>query len=442
MEYSVNHCFRIDTIELIFNDDIMPISPKLNLMTTFRIALATTLLCISASFPAFGSAPVHGAKAAGMSTAFTAVADDPSAILHNPAGITQLNGTLVYGGVTAIMPDSSYRNPNGETADTQIQAFFPPHLFITHSLDGTGVTVGLGIFSPFGIGGRKWPAEGPTRYIATENTIGTVALNPVLAIKIRTTMSIAFGIDYMRAQNIAKNSVDQKAAGASDGHMEIDAQGGGWGYNLGLLWKPDDQLSFGLAYRSGIRVNQTGTLTLKDIAPVAQALFGGSSFQTGVQTSIDFPEMVSIGVAYRPSEVWTVDIDAEWDGWSSFQSARLHLVKEVPAAGLTDMAVPQNWHDAWAYKVGAAYQLNDQYSIRAGYAFLNTPVPETTLTTANPDANQHNFSVGLGWHQGFWTIDGFYNIGIFNHRVVNNAVQSGEYDTRAQYLGVSTGHRF
>lgn len=414
---------------------------KLNSTTFDTRTLLAALICASISLPALAGAPVHGAKAAGMSTAFTALADDPSAIVHNPAGIMQLKGTLAYGGVTAVMPESSYRNPSGEGADTQFQTFIPPHLFIAHSIDGTGITVGLGMFSPFGIGGRKWPADGSTRYIATENAIGTVALNPVVAFKMQRSLSIAFGIDYMRAQSIAKNSLDQTRTGASDAHMEIDAEGREWGYNLGLLWKPDDQLSFGLAYPSGIHVNQTGTLTLRDIAPAAWPLLGGSSFQTSVKTSIDFPAIASIGAAYRPSDRMVIDVDAEWDGWSSFQSAKLDLVNEVPGAGLTDMSMPQNWHDAWAYKIGADYEISEQFSLRAGYAFLNSPVPEATLTADNPDANQQNFSIGTGWHQGLWVIDSFYNLRIFRHRHVNNPILSGTYDTRAQYLGLTAGYR-
>lgn len=397
---------------------------------------------MSGILPAYGVAPVHGAKAAGMGTAFAGVADDPSAILHNPAGITQLDGTLFYAGGSALIPDSSYRSPSGETADTLFQAFFIPHFFLTHSLNTAGLTAGIGIYAPFGIGGRKWPVDGPTRYVATENAIGTVVLNPVLAAKLQPTLSVAVGLNYMRALNIAHNAVAQTAAGAADAHMETEAQGSGWGYNLGLLWQPQDSLSLGLAYRSGIRVNQTGTLTLMGIAPAAQPLFGGSSFQTAIYSRIDFPEMFTVGVAYRPSERWVIGIDVEWVGWSSFQSVQVDLANEVPAAGLTDMSVPQNWHDAEAYKIGVDYKINDQFSVRAGYAFLNTPVPEETLTAANPDANQHNVSIGLGWHRGQWTIDGYYNLGAFQHRKVNNALLPGEYDTRAQYLGISAGYRF
>lgn len=48
---------------------------------------------------AFAGGPVHGAKGSAMGTAFVAVSDDPSAIAYNPAGLTQLSGTNIYGGL-------------------------------------------------------------------------------------------------------------------------------------------------------------------------------------------------------------------------------------------------------------------------------------------------------------------------------------------------------
>ena len=39
--------------------------------------------------------PMQDAKAAGEADAFTAQADDPSAIFYNPAGLTQIQGTQI-----------------------------------------------------------------------------------------------------------------------------------------------------------------------------------------------------------------------------------------------------------------------------------------------------------------------------------------------------------
>ncbi len=396
---------------------------------------------ILASPAARGGAPVHGAKAAGMGTTFTAVADDPSAILHNPAGLARLpDSTMLYGGATLLLPSSSYESPAGDKVETRFQAFLPPHLFLVHRLPA-GFTAGLGIYAPFGVGGRKWPADGPTRYEALEGFISTLALNPTLAMRISTGWSLGVGADYLYALNFSRRAVDQSALGGADGRLEVEADGAAWGYNLGLFYQSGTIWSLGIAYRSPIDVDQKGDFELEGIAPPLQGLLGGARFNSPIRLSVDFPQVLSLGMAWRIGRRWTLAADAEWTGWSSFKRTTLDLLREVPAAGVTDTTREQNLHDAWAYKAGADYQVNARFSLRAGYAYLNSPVPEATLSAMRPDADQHNFSLGAGWRQGPWVVDGYYNLGHFEKRRVSNEMLSGEYKTTIHYLGVSIGYR-
>jgi long-chain fatty acid transport protein len=70
----------------------------------------TILFLLFLAIPDIASAggPILGARSTGMGTAFTAVADDPSTIAVNPAGLTQLKGTELYGGTTFIIPSTEY----------------------------------------------------------------------------------------------------------------------------------------------------------------------------------------------------------------------------------------------------------------------------------------------------------------------------------------------
>ena len=60
------------------------------------------LFTASTSFAAGFRIPEAGAKAMGMGFAFTAQADDPSAIYFNPAGLTQLKGNNIMVGATYL----------------------------------------------------------------------------------------------------------------------------------------------------------------------------------------------------------------------------------------------------------------------------------------------------------------------------------------------------
>jgi long-chain fatty acid transport protein len=387
-------------------------------------------------------APVHGAKAAGMGTAFVAVADDPSAILHNPAGLTQLRGTNIYGGNTFVVPSTRFKSPTGAEEETEFQLFYPPHMYISSDLGMKNVVVGLGVYSPFGIGGRKWPEQGLTRFLSVENFIGTASINPTVALRISPVLSVAFGVDYMFALNNVKRFIDQSSLGYTDAKSELKGDGDGWGYNAGILFSPNERLRFGFAYRSAIRVRQSGDLSIHGIAPQLAPLFGGTEFGTDFHTTLKFPQIVSFGVSCMPSRKLTLAFDLEWIGWSSFSSIRYDLEKEVPEAGVTDSTTDLDWKDIWTVKVGVDYKLKDNLSIRGGYAYVDSPVPLQTLEPGNPDAKQHNFSVGVGYRKGRWTLDFAYVAGFYQNRTVSNPILSGEYENFVHYATMSVGYKF
>src|SRR5688572_16883822 len=78
--------------------------------------------------------PMQDATAVGRGNAFTATADNPSAIYYNPAGIAQLEGTEVQFGLLAYLGiTSSYTSPSGSRAETAYETVMIPQLYLTTS---------------------------------------------------------------------------------------------------------------------------------------------------------------------------------------------------------------------------------------------------------------------------------------------------------------------
>jgi len=246
----------------------------------------------------------------------------------------------------------------------------------------------------------------------------------------------------MISKTAAEKMIDQSSLGAEDGKMKLEGIGGGWGYNFGILFIPHEKISIGLAYRSRIKITHEGKIKLKNIAPDLQPLFGGSSFETDAETPAEFPEIISFGIAYRLTRDWTLSFDLEWFGWSSFKESELEIEDEIPEANLTSGSAPLDWKDAWTVKAGAEYQINERLSLRAGYAYVQTQVPEHTLDAYTPDSNQHNFSLGLGYRINTLILDFFYMAGFFEDRVADNAILSGTYENFVHYAGFSIGKEF
>jgi long-chain fatty acid transport protein len=405
------------------------------------ILIITITIDLSAGYCIAGG-PIHGAKAAGMGTAFVGLADDPSAILHNPAGIAGLQGVQVYSGVTLVAPSTSFTNQNGETENTENTYFFPPHAYLSWKPESTDLAFGIGVFSPFGIGGRQWPDDGLTRFLSVESFVATLSVNPTIAWKITPKVSMALGGYYLYARNEAENLVDQSLLGAGDGRFQLESDGGSYGYNFGFLFQPSDLLRLGIAYRSSVDVDLKGDAKLSRIAPALQPIFGGSTYKTGVKSQVKLPQIVSLGVGFFPNQKLTIAVDVEWVEWSRYGRTTLDFQNEIPSAGFRDTSLDNDWNSTWLYKAGIEYLICDQVALRAGYAFVESPVPDSSLSPATPEADQHNISIGLGYRYGNYWIDAFYLLALYEDRTVENSILSGKYENLTNYFGVSFGCSF
>ena len=185
-----------------------------------------------------------------------------------------------------------------------------------------------------------------------------------------------------------------------------------------------------------------GELHLRNLAPPLQPLFGGAAFNSDISSPLTFPDIVSFGVAYKGLRNVTLTFDAEQIRWSSFHSQKLNLEREVPPVA-TDSRTPLLWRNIWTLRAGLELRLSGATGLRAGYAYVPSPVPERTLSPAAPDGTMHHFSVGAGHKLG----DGlrrvfFYTIGLAGKRSVNNAILGGGYRNTNHYAGFSITHAF
>lgn len=405
------------------------------------VALAAPLLFLPLCIYAGGQ--VGSARASGMGTAFIAVADDPAALYFNPAGITQLPGTNLYVGGFTLTPSATYKTPGGQEEDSNVETFFAPHLYTTSAINDR-VWLGLGVFSPFGVGGTRWNEDGLTRYLSTRELIATIDANPTVTYRLSSAWSVGVGFDYLYSISESGRMVNQSAVNGSDAKLSLKSTGGGFGYNFGIFYRPEGKLkkwSIGAAYRSRVKVYYDGTMELSNIAPTLQPLFGAGGFSTTTNFTLTFPDTYSLGIAYRPSPRLTIALDAERVRWSTFKELRLDLEHEVPPA-LPNSITRLDWHDVWWLKGGAEYRLNDTLTLRAGYNYMENPVPDSSFEPGDPDANQHDLTVGAGFRHGGLTIDAFFMAVFGEERTVSNSMIAGEFRSRAYLSGLSFGYAF
>ena len=155
-----------------------------------RISAALAVLAFLAASPAFPSGfqvQTQDAKATGMGLAFTAVADDPSAIFYNPAGLgwqKHFEAQIGSSFLTKVKGDFSGTNPYPGVGDSETQhktTFVVPTLYVVAPLTNE-LNFGLGIFAPYGLGYR-WdnPSTFSGRFVAQNTFVQTTDINPVFS---------------------------------------------------------------------------------------------------------------------------------------------------------------------------------------------------------------------------------------------------------------------
>ena len=422
--------------------------------------LLVLLLTAGTSFAAGFRLPQAGVKAMGMGFAFTAQADDPSAIYFNPAGLTQLQGTNLMLGVTYVRENggeftgttpvddfltgfTTVKNETQKSLD-----FFIPNLYVTRTTNDGYISYGVGVFTPFGLG-QEYENKSTSifRNQITKIDLQTIVVNPTIAFKVNDMLSFGFGVDWMYGKAILERTPWNPAllpAGQNGNafDLKLDGDGDAWGYNFGVLLKPTKNLRIGANYRSPFNLKiKEGDVNVSNVNAGAPGFAAANGTKASV--TVGMPATFALGASYTMGRL-TVNADADWTFWHSYSSLPINF----ESSALADSNAPKNWNDVVAGRFGAEYRVTDPLALRVGFAYDPSPVPSETMGPELPDADRLNYMVGVGYKIGPVTIDvaGMY-VDKFDRTVnnQNNATLTGFNGTwkgDAWLASLDVGYRF
>jgi long-chain fatty acid transport protein len=376
------------------------------------------LLVSVRAYPSGFQVMTQGARATGMGLAFTGIADDPTAIFYNPAGMGfQEHFGLYIGGNLLTRTDGGLAGANpfpgvGASENIDKQWFFTPNVYAVLPLTAE-LNFGVGVTAPYGLG-LRWanPNESVTKFVSQNAVIKTLDLNPTFSYRLFPQLAIAAGADLrfskvqlerdIAAQNPFTQSFDDVA------HVKLNSDltsNTGWGWNAGIMLKPFEALSIGATYRSHIKVDYDGTANFIQRFTGDQIFDGlvAASLPQGehpVTTSIDFPASVNLGVGIHLPADFLIGLEADWTEWSRFSSLDILF----PDLTGRDVHRPTLWQDSWAYRVGLEKKFGS-FAVRAGYYFDNTPQPTFDVGPLLSDNDRNVYSAGLGWDTPQWGFD-------------------------------------
>lgn len=391
--------------------------------------------------------PPAGAEALGRVGGKIAQADDASAVEHNPANMVDLKTPEAMAAMTVISAGTEFSSPAG-SAKTDDSWKYLPDLFVVIPFDNHQYAAGVGVTTPFGQS-TVWKKDGAFRYSAPYSAELTVInVNPSLAAKLGDKVSVAAGMDVYLSRLDIKQVLpwSQLIPGAADGTAHLQGDGEGLGGNAALAVHPTKGHSLALTYRSPVKVDYSGDSEFSG----AQA--AGLSPSGSFDSSIEFPTIVGLGYGIELTDKVRVEADVEWVEFSRYHALSLDagsnnsLLNRPSSPNPREPAeVPQNWKDTWTFGLGADWKATDALTLRAGYIFLQSPVPDETLAPTLPDADRHVFSLGGGVHKGAQRIDVAYGYSLIGDRDVaqnQNPAYNGTYETTSHLMSMSYVYSF
>ena len=413
----------------------------------FQVLLTGAILVAGPTAQAFAAGfAIHEQSGQAMGTAGAFVAGQSAAsIFYNPAGIAGLEGLQLEVGLNVIVPATDFTGPSDRpefsTVSMESNVFTPVDAYLSWRASEE-LSFGLGLFTYMGLG-TEWADDWVGRGVTEEIFLETLTINPTVAWRLSERTSVAFGVDAMIA--MATMSKDTYSGYPFNGYVdvELDGNGAGYGWNLGLQHQLSEDLRLGLSYRSGMSVEAEGeaTFAFENVGnPTHLALLGALFPTTDANLTIEIPSLTIAGWSWNPKGLldgrltWRGDVVyTNWDVYSN-----LFIDFETETDGLQDSNSPKLYENTWAFRTGVEYALGDAWTLRGGWYYEQNTVKDELVEPSLPDAERNGLSLGCSWDfADSWGLDAYYLQVLLQDRVSTFPELPGGYESTLPIVGLS-----
>src|ERR1700742_516043 len=355
-----------------------------------RAACALGLVTIAGTQAQAGGFGLRDQSSYGQGSSYAGVAagGSLSSMFWNPATMTQQRGIQSEMDLMGVFPFASNTPKTGTllgiptytggTSDTGDDAFVPSGYFSWQI--NPKLWIGVSLNSPFGLS-TSFPTTWAGRDYGQSSSLTTYNATPSLAYRINDWLSIGAGvqIEYGNASVSRGLTVPVPGLGIFQDSANLSGKGWGYGFTLGATLTPTPTTTIGIGYRSAINQKLDGSLSVTGPVPLA-ATTGSAS------TTVNLPDMVSLGVRQRIDSQWTLLGTAEWTNWSRIGTST--VTQSSGAAAMIagqNVTLPFNFKDGWFFSLGAEYQWTERLAVRAGIGYEISPVTDDVRIPLLPD---------------------------------------------------------
>ncbi len=436
----------------------------------YTIALALLALPAIASAQAFGLNEIGSCALARGFAVTGAVCDDASTIYWNPGAMPRKEGLAFLGGAAIIKLNGSFtRDTSFRKYEADIPTAVVPHVFLNYRSGKSAY--GVGVYVPYGLT-SQWDDNFPGRFSAKKASLQTIYIQPNFAYQITDNWSIGGGpvighSSVELVQGIDLATTPTTTPGVTFGNLGIPkytefgratlkGTAIAYGFDLGLHGRINANWELGLRALSQLTFNYSDADAT--FAPIQTNLtlaagnpFGApagtpvdalvaSQFTTGalvsqkVQTSIQHPAQIQVGVGYSGFTNTTLSVDYAYVGWKSFKQLPVNFQGAAPSK-----VIQEDYNNTSSIRFGAEHRYMNGGALRAGFAAAASAAPPETVTPLLPEMDRELGMIGGGLPlMGGFVLDAAYSH-IFTQGSRGRIDERTTGMTSAQALALNSG---
>ena len=198
-------------------------------------------------------------------------------------------------------------------------------------------------------------------------------------------------------------------------------------YNLGVLWEPTEDFSFGMVYQSSAKMRLKGKYHIDNAKAPRELIKGLMSSPTGqilaailgfpnsipasesglVSMDFEYPAHFQTGIKYKILPDLQVNFDIGWTDYRAWDKFKFEFDRQISALkiakllseniGDASLALPLEFTSPWNFGIGFEYSATDRLKLRAGYEPRTSAIPDNKRNTMIPINNAQLFGLGVGY---------------------------------------------
>ncbi len=439
-----------------------------------------------------------GGRALSLGGSYVSLVNDWTAIYWNPAGLASAKKEFgIYANFVGTGGDATTKTGiigmdgpyslKNYPINTQQSFLIPAFGFVYPK--GNNV-FGFGLYVPFGLG-AKWDFyslpigyrdDGIDNFPKIDHESSIEVMNIVASYGRRlSNFSLGFSLGISRTSILLRKVNFALLDGNKDGvpdlgypysliPIDVKLAGSGFGFvtNVGLKYELN-KLSFGWALRFNSNTNLKGDIEANAYLPKSDYYYvvsdsnpiflgGISSSKASGSAKIKFPIMTDIGVSYKFNEKFLTSIFLQYQNWVSFDK----IILEIDSANQTgdpllgkflpsEEEFVQAWRSTFKFGLGIEYRWKENLPLRFGFAFDQSPIPDSTFTPLIPDPGD-KFQLNLGFSREYNNFSYDFNFEYFilpkktisnqNYNPFKSHNLPGEYKFSVFAIGFGLNYKF